>query len=99
MLIVTGVFNLEPDHIERLRAAAMQMAQATRDEAGCRAYAFWQDIEDATRFRVYEEWDDKAALDAHFEAPHMQVWRAALAEGGVVSRYVKTITGGVVEPL
>ena len=99
MVIVTGVFELEAAHIDRLRAAAIQMAQATRAEAGCRAYAFWQDIEDATHFRVYEEWDDQAALDAHFDTPHMQVWRAALAEGGLISRYVKTVTGGVVAPL
>lgn len=99
MLIVTGTFDLDAAHAQRLRAAAIVMAKATREEPGCQVYAFWQDIEEPTRFRVYEEWDDRAALEAHFETPHMQVWRAALAEGGLLSSYVKTVLGGVVAPL
>ena len=85
MLIVTGVFDLDMDHVARLRDAAVIMAQATRDEPGCRAYAFWQDIENPARFRVYEEWDDREKLQAHFETAHMQVWRAALQSGGLLS--------------
>ena len=99
MLIVTGVFELDAAQLDRLREAAIVMAKATRAEVGCQAYAFWQDIESNTRFRVYEEWDDRAALEAHFKAPHMQVWRAALAEGGLLSRKVVTVTGGTVEAL
>ena len=32
---------------------------------------------DPTRIRIYEEWEDQAALDAHFAMPHM----AAFVEG------------------
>lgn len=99
MLIVTGTFELDAAHLDRLRAAAVAMAQATRAENGCIAYAFWQDIETPTMFRVYEEWTDKAALEAHFETPHMGVFRAALAEGGLISRNVKTIANGTIAPL
>ncbi len=99
MLIVTGVFELDPDHIERLKGAAIAMARATRDEDGCRVYAFWQDIEEPSRFRVYEEWVVKAALKAHFETAHMHIWRAALAKGGLLSQEVVTIEGGTVSPL
>ncbi len=99
MLIVTGVFDLDPAEVPRLKAAAIVMAQATREEDGCQAYAFWQDIETPSRFRVYEEWDSRAHLEAHFETPHMQVWRAALAEGGLLSRNVKTVEDGRVAPL
>lgn len=99
MLIVTGTFELEAAHLDRLREAAIVMAQATRDEPGCIAYAFWADIETPTTFRVYEEWTDRGALEAHFATPHMAVFRAALAEGGLVSRDVKTIEGGTVAPL
>ena len=99
MLIVTGTFEIEADHLERLRAAAAAMAQATREEDGCICYAFWQDIEDPTTFRVYEEWEDRAALEAHFETPHMAVFRAALAEGGLLSRDVMTIEGGTIGAL
>lgn len=99
MLIVTGVFEIDPAHSERLRKAAIVMAEATRTETGCQTYAFWQDLDSATRIRVYEEWDDRAALEAHFEAPHMQVWRAELAKGGLLSRNVVTVANGDVQPL
>ncbi|MEO9515499.1 MAG: putative quinol monooxygenase [Paracoccaceae bacterium] len=99
MLIVTGVFDLEMDHVARLKDAAIEMAQATRDEPGCRAYAFWQDIENPARFRVYEEWDNRERLQAHFETPHMQVWRDALKAGGLLSRDVVTVEGGTVQAL
>ena len=88
MLIVTGTFDLEPDHVGRLKAAAIEMARATRTEPGCVVYAFWQDIEDDARFRVYEEWESQAHLAAHFETPHMQVWRAELAKGGIRDRAI-----------
>ncbi len=29
--------------------------------------------------RVFEAWRDQAALDAHFQTPHMAAWRASLA--------------------
>ena len=99
MIVVTGVFELDPQHVARLKEAAGIMAQATRQEDGCQAYAFWQDIEKPTRFRVYEEWDSQDALDAHFETEHMQVWRAALGQGGILSREIFRIVGGVKEPL
>ncbi len=99
MLIVTGVFDLDPGHVERLSEAAIVMAQATRLEPGCFAYAFWQDIENPNRFRVYEEWESRERLNAHLETPHMEVWRAALGQGGLLSRDVKTIEAGATQPL
>jgi quinol monooxygenase YgiN len=36
--------------------------------------------------RVYEAWRDQAALDAHFQAPHMAAWRAAWPQFGVSDR-------------
>lgn len=80
MIVVTGTFEIDPQNSERVKHAATAMSRATRAEEGCITYAFWQSIEDAGLFRVYEEWEDLAALKAHGETTHMADFRAALPE-------------------
>lgn len=94
MLIVTGVIEIEPGGLEKARKAAQEMVEATLQEDGCLIYEFSQILGSDTRFRVYEEWQDRTALEAHFEAPHMTVFRAALAEIGIVSREIYAVAGG-----
>lgn len=99
MLIVTGVIEIAPDGVETARAAALEMMTETRKEDGCIVYEFSQVIGSETRFRVYEEWQSEDHLKAHFQTPHMAVFRAALAGVGVVSRDVFTVAGGTKAPL
>ena len=75
------------------------MVKATLEEDGCITYGFWQDPEKPTRFRVYEEWESRAALDAHFATAHMVVFRAALGALGPIKREIKAIEAGAVTPL
>ena len=77
MLVVTGIIEVSEDSLTAAKALAGPMGTASRAEAGCHAYAFYQDFEDPTKIRIYEEWTDLAALEAHFTTPHM----AAFAEG------------------
>ena len=39
--------------------------------------------------RVYEEWESRAHLEAHFRQPHMGPWRATLARIGASGRSLK----------
>ena len=94
MLIVTGIIEINPDRIAEAQAAAVEMMAETRKEAGCYVYEFSQLIEAPHRFRVYEEWEDDAALTAHSNAPHMAVFRKALGEVGVVSREIEKFESG-----
>ncbi len=88
MLIVSGILEIEPDDAEAAFAAARTMAAATREEAGCHSYAFYSDIEDSGRIRVFEEWEDGAALEAHFASAHMAEFRKALSAVKIRSRSV-----------
>ncbi|SDC10631.1 putative quinol monooxygenase [Ruegeria marina] len=94
MLIVTGVIEIAEDGVETARAAAAEMVAETLKEPGCIVYEFSQVLGQETRFRVYEEWQDLTALEAHFATPHMARFRAALARAGVVSRDVYRREGG-----
>lgn len=84
MIIVTGIAEIAAKDIETIKHAASIMAQASRAEEGCLEYAIYEDIEQAGRFRIYEEWESADALRNHFNLPHMQTFNAALASVSVM---------------
>jgi len=89
VIVVSGLIELASEGLALALDAARSMAAATREEEGCISYAFYTDIESPTRVRIFEEWESEEALAAHFRSPHMAVFRAALADVGVLSRDVK----------
>ena len=86
MLIVAGFVRLPAGQVPALLDAARAQADATRAEDGCLQYTYAEDVFEPGVIRVFELWRDQAALDAHFGAPHMKPWRAALAAAGVEER-------------
>ena len=75
------------------------MAVASRAEAGCHAYAFYNDLENPLRFRVYEAWTDEAALASHFQEPHMAEFRASLADIKITAMDVQKFEAGEMRPV
>ncbi len=70
--------------------------EATRQEAGCISYDLVQSLTDENTLMFVERWKDKAALDAHFQEPHLIAWRDA---GGpyFVNRKIEIIEPADVE--
>jgi quinol monooxygenase YgiN len=89
MIIVAGTIRIDPDKTDAFLPHAQRMLTATRKEAGCRVYSYAFDVEDAGLVRIYEEWDSRSHLEAHFKVPHMADWRAALEAIGAHSRAIK----------
>lgn len=86
MIIVAGTIRIPEDKIEALLPTATATVGATRKEAGCLLYSFAFDIEDRGLMRIFERWESRAHLDAHFKQPHMEPWRQKLAEIGASGR-------------
>lgn len=99
MLVVSGIIEINPDNLGAARAAGLKMMEETRKEAGCLVYEFSQRLEAPHHIRVYEEWTDRDALTAHFEAPHMGAFREALGEIGVLKREIFVFDGVTKEKL
>ena len=99
MIVVSGTIEVAAADAAAAIEAATVMAAATRKEAGCRAYAFYQDIEAPGVFRVFEKWDDDAALTAHFATEHMAAFRAKLGGIGILGRDVKLYRVSATEAL
>ena len=90
MIVVTGTFNLKPEAVDAVHAAATVMMTESNKEDGCLHYRFYADVEHRHIMHVYEEWASDAHLVAHAASAHMAAYRKELSEiGGVISRDVK----------
>jgi quinol monooxygenase YgiN len=66
MLIVTGSITAKPETFDALLEAALAHVARSRTEPGCVSHGVHIDCENPMRLFFYEEWADRAALDAHF---------------------------------
>ena len=62
------------------------MVEHTRAEPGCVAYSFAFDVLDDHLVRIFEVFQDEAALAAHRASAHMAQWRQAWAGLGISDR-------------
>ena len=92
MILISGCFRFAPENRAAALAAALAMAVETRKEAGCITYGFFADVEDENTFRIFEEWQSQAHLDAHFRTAHIAQFRETVGALDPlerdVSRYV-----------
>jgi quinol monooxygenase YgiN len=79
-LTVVARMQAKPDRIEPLRAALDAMITATRREEGCINYDLHVHADDPTVFVFHETWADRAAWEAHNDAPHIEDFRARAGE-------------------
>jgi len=83
MIVIAGHVSIDPAKTEVAIPAAREMMAETLEEAGCAAYVFSEDLDEPGRFRIFEEWENQEALDAHFQAPHMATFQKAMGGFGV----------------
>ena len=85
-LIVAGTVRVPPANLDGLRPHMAAMLAASRAEDGCFGYTYAEDVAEPGLIHVFERWRDQAALDAHFQSPHLAAWRAAWPSFGVSDR-------------
>jgi quinol monooxygenase YgiN len=80
MVIVTGSILARPDSIDELLALSLEHVRRSRTEAGCRSHSVHRDAENPLRLVFFEEWEDRAALRAHFAVPASRAFVMAARE-------------------
>ena len=85
-IIIAGTVRVPPENLAAFKPHMEAMLTASRAEDGCLTYSYAVDVLDPGLVRVFEAWRDQAAIDAHFQAPHMAAWRAAWPQFGVSDR-------------
>jgi quinol monooxygenase YgiN len=99
MIVVSGHFRLPPERIAEAQSAMEDIIAASRAEPGCGAYSYAEDVTEPGLFRVYEEWDSRDALEAHFVMPHMREWQDVRERLGFRDRAITVRAAGPAEPL
>ena len=78
MIVVSGTLQVHPDLREEAIEIVLKLAKASEAEKGCLLYRFYADLEDPNTFFMFEKWENEAALEAHFETPHIAEFRQHL---------------------
>jgi quinol monooxygenase YgiN len=69
MVIVTGSIEARPDTIDRILELGLAHVRRSRQEPGCLLHSIHRDVENDLRVVFVEQWEDAAALEAHFRVP------------------------------
>lgn len=78
MIIVAGTVFVRADKLAEAKQLALTMAKATKAEAGCLDYTFYNDLENPSKFFIFETWETQEALTQHFQTEHMHVFNESL---------------------
>lgn len=77
MIYLIATLEIKPGSLPQIMEAVTPCIEATRQEAGCISYDLVRSLTDENTLMFVERWKDKAALDAHFQEPHLIAWREA----------------------
>jgi len=80
MIIVTGHVTARPEHVDEVVAHSLEHVRRSREEPGCLLHSVHRDVEDPNRLVFLEHWQDRAALDAHFQVPASLAFVNAIAD-------------------
>ena len=72
MYTIIGIVTARPETRAELQTLLATQVAPTRAEAGCINYDFHADAANPCVFVFYENWTNRAALDAHLAMPHLQ---------------------------
>jgi quinol monooxygenase YgiN len=70
MIKVVAQFFIKNGEIEKALALGNELVLETRKETGCIGYELCQSLKNGGHIAFIEEWENQAALDAHFQTPH-----------------------------
>lgn len=75
MIVLSVSLRVPPAELDALRPHIDVLVAASRAEPGCQVYTYAEDMQDPGLLRVFEVYDDDAALEAHRRYPHFKAWR------------------------
>jgi quinol monooxygenase YgiN len=72
MIIVIAHYRTQPNSAETLRELLVRHSQESESETGCLHFLAHQDLDDPTRFALYEAYENAEAFDAHRRTEHFR---------------------------
>jgi quinol monooxygenase YgiN len=77
IVLIAGLRS-RPGREKELCELLMSALEPSRAEHGCIAFDLHQSAVDPELFCIYQLWQDEAALEAHMQAEHSQIFKTAL---------------------
>jgi quinol monooxygenase YgiN len=99
MLLIVGTVRFPPDRIAEARPAMERMIMASRQEQGCIAYSYAEDVLDPGIIHVNEAWRDDVCFAAHATSAHLATWRAVCTDLGAYGRDLSLYEAGPARPI
>ena len=72
MIKVVAKNFIAQDKIAECIELVQELAQKSRQDAGCISYEMYQDIHDETLMTMIETWENEADLQAHLNSAHFK---------------------------
>lgn len=69
MIVIIGHIPLQPEHRAQAIRLGCEHSARSRREPGCISHNCYLDAEDENRLHFFEQWQDMAAVQAHFAVP------------------------------
>ncbi len=80
MYIVHVDIRVKPEFLDQFRAATLENASNSIEEAGIERFDFLQSSDDPTRFRLVEVYHAPADQEAHRQTAHYLKWRDTVTD-------------------
>ncbi|HVP44421.1 MAG TPA: putative quinol monooxygenase [Terriglobales bacterium] len=74
MIVLAVTWKAHPGKEEEMKRVFSLLQAESRKEPGCLMYVVHRGREDRSRFFVYEQYKDEAALEAHRATPHFRLY-------------------------
>ncbi len=71
-LTIIARIKAKPGMEQRMQQDLLGLVAPTGTESDCITFDLLQDPQDSTTFVLYENWNDQAAVDAHFQQPYVK---------------------------
>ena len=84
MLTIIARPTVAPDRLDEIKAAMLDLVEATRLEDGCLRYELHQDNEHPNRFVFVETWESR------------ELWRQHM-DGAAIKAFNTRISGGIID--
>ena len=91
MLTIIARPTVDPDRVEEIKEAMLDLVDATRREEGCVRYELHQDNEQSDRFVFVETWESRELWRRHMEGDAIGVFNGRIS-GGIVEFDLQELT-------
>lgn len=80
MIVINVSFPIEPDRIDEAVDRGEMLVGASNRETGMIEYRATRDVQDDTKLRFLERYEDEATLESHLETDRFGAFEAALPD-------------------